>query len=75
MVDIDLEGHPKLRQDISAAMLYGSLMHHGFDRHMVTFSDGARQFDVFDHAQCWLHAARPLEKVIPVNEQQARYLP
>ena len=72
MVDIGLEGrHPRLRQDISAAMLYGSLMHHGFDRHMVTFSDGARQFDVFDHAQCWLHAARPLEKVIPVNEQQA----
>ena len=71
MVDIGLEGHPRLRQDISAAMLYGSLMHHGFDRHMVTFSDGARQFDVFDHAQCWLHAARPLEKVIPLNEQQA----
>ena len=71
MVDIGLEGHPRLRQDISAAMLYGSLMHHGFDRHMVTFSDGARQFDVFDHAQCWLHAARPVEKVIPVNEQQA----
>ena len=71
MDDIGLEEHPRLRQDISAAMLYGSLMHHGFDRHMVTFSDGARQFDVFDHAQCWLHAARPLEKVIPVNEQQA----
>ena len=35
------------------------------------FSDGARQFDVFDHAQCWLHAERPLDKVIPVNEQQA----
>ena len=42
-----------------------------FDHHMVTFSDGARQFDVFDHAQCWLHAERPLDKVIPVNEQQA----
>ncbi len=71
MDDIGLEEHPKLRQTISAAMLYGSLVHHGFDRHMVTFSDGARQFDVFDHAQCWLHAERPLDKVIPVNEHQA----
>ena len=70
MDDIGLEGHARHRQAISAAMLYGSLMHHGVNRHMVTFSDGARQFDVFDHAQCWLHAARPLEKVIPVNEQQ-----
>ena len=71
MDDIGLKGRPKLRQRVSEAMLYGSLMHHGFDRHTVTFSDGARQFDVFDHAQCWLHAARPLEKIIPVTEQQA----
>jgi hypothetical protein len=71
MDDIGLKGHPRLRQAISAAMLYGSLIYHGFDHHIVTFSDGARQFDVFEHAQCWLHAARPLEKVIPVNEQQA----
>ena len=71
MDDIGLKEHPKLRQTISSAMLYGSLIHHDFDLHMVTFSDGARQFDVFDHAQCWLHAERPLDKVIPVNEQQA----
>ena len=69
--DIGFKERPRLRQSISEGLLYGSLMHYGFDRHMVTFSDGARQFDVFDHAQCWLHAARPLEKVIPVNEQQA----
>ncbi|WP_051789247.1 IS66 family transposase [Endozoicomonas montiporae] len=71
MDDIGFKERPGLRRSISEGMLYGSLIHHGFDRHMVTFSDGARQFDVFDHAQCWLHAARPLEKVIPVNEQQA----
>ena len=71
MDDIGLREHPKLRQTITSAMLYGSLIHHDFDRHMVTFSDGTRQFDVFDHAQCWLHAMRPLDKVIPVNEQQA----
>ena len=69
--DISFKDRPRLRQSISEGMLYGSSMLHSFDRHMVIFSDGARQFDVFDHAQCWLHAARPLEKVIPVNEQQA----
>ena len=69
--DIGLEERPRLRQSISEGVLYGSLLHHGFDPHIVTFSDGARQFNVFEHAQCWLHAARPVEKVIPVNAQQA----
>lgn len=67
--DLGLNG-PRLRKRASEAMLYGSLMHHGFNQNTVTFSDGARQFNVYSHAQCWLHAARPLEKVIPVNRQQ-----
>ena len=39
---------------------------------LLRFSYGARQFNVFEHAQGWLHAARPVEKVIPVkNAHQA----
>ena len=41
-------------------MIYGSLIQHG-----------ARQFDVFKHSQCWIHAERGLAKVHPVNDQQA----
>ena len=69
MTDIGLDG-PKLRQTVCSGILYGSLIHHGFDQEITTFSDGAQQFNVFQHAQCWLHAGRPLEKVIPVNQQQ-----
>ena len=39
---------------------------------MTIFSDGAPQFNVFNHAQCWLHAERPLAKVNPVTGQQAQ---
>lgn len=67
MNDIGLTGS-RNRQRASEAMLYGSLISHGFN--LVTFSDGAGQFNVFAHAQCWVHAARPMEKVIPVNRQQ-----
>ena len=67
MDDIGLAGSGN-RQRATEAMLYGSLISHGFD--LITLSDGAGQFNVFGHAQCWVHAARPLEKVIPVNQQQ-----
>ncbi|OED40283.1 hypothetical protein ACH42_17395 [Endozoicomonas sp. (ex Bugula neritina AB1)] len=69
MTDIGLDG-PRSRQKASEGVLYGSLIHHGYNQNTVTFSDGAQQFNVYAHAQCWLHAGRPLEKVIPVNRQQ-----
>ena len=71
MDDLTLTG-PKHRQRASESLLYASLIHHGFSRNMVIFSDGAPQFNVFNHAQCWLHAERPLAKVNPVTEQQAQ---
>ncbi|MBO9483412.1 hypothetical protein [Salinisphaera sp. G21_0] len=59
MKDIGLDG-PRLQQKATESVLYGSLIHHGFNRQTVAFSNGAQQFDVYDHAQCWLHAGRPL---------------
>src|SRR5271170_6965519 len=49
--------------------LVGSLMEHGFRKDMVILSDGAGQFDILLHALCWVHAERPLKKLIPTNEQ------
>ncbi len=49
--------------------LVGSLIEHGFRKEMVILSDGAGQFDILLHALCWLHAERPLKKLIPTNEQ------
>ena len=64
-----LIGKDRFRQ-ASEALIYGSLIEHGAG-HLTTFSDGARQFDVFKHSQCWIHAERGLAKVHPVNDQQA----
>lgn len=49
--------------------LVGSLMEHGFRKDMVIVSDAAGQFDILLHALCWLHAERPLKKLIPAHEQ------
>lgn len=68
MKELGLTG--RRRQQASEAMIYGSLIQHGAG-HLTTFSDGARQFDVFKHSQCWIHAERGLAKVHPVNDQQA----
>jgi hypothetical protein len=39
--------------------LLGSLIAHGVSPELAVLSDGARQYDIFVHAACWLHAERP----------------
>jgi len=48
--------------------LLGSLIEHGVSPELVVLSDGAGQFDVLVHASCWLHAERPLARMIPFCE-------
>ena len=67
--DCGMEG-PDLRRRASEAMIYGSLVAHGVPSDLPLHSDGAGQFDVFTRSGCWLHAARPLERFIPVNPEQ-----
>ncbi len=70
MKDDGLTGKNRLQQ-ASEALIYASLIEHGLG-HLTTFSDGAQQFNVFKHAQCWVHAERLLAKIHPVDEQQAK---
>ena len=49
--------------------LLGSLIAHGVSPELVVLSDGARQFNILVHAACWVHAERPLTRMIPHNEQ------
>src|SRR5207249_7825872 len=49
--------------------LLGSLVAHGVSPELVVLSDGAPQFDVLVHAACWLHAERPLARLIPYNDK------
>jgi len=48
--------------------LLGSLIAHGVSPGLVILSDGAGQYDVLAHAACWLHAERPLARLIPYSE-------
>jgi Transposase IS66 family len=49
--------------------LVGSLIAHGVSPELAVLSDGARQYDVFVHAACWLHAERPLARMIPYSDK------
>src|SRR3954469_3879931 len=48
--------------------LLGSLIAHGVSPELVVLSDGAGQYDVLAHAACWIHAERPLARMIPYSE-------
>ncbi len=49
--------------------LLGSLIAHGVSPELVILSDGAEQYDVLAHAACWIHAERPLARLIPCGEE------
>jgi hypothetical protein len=48
--------------------LMGSLLSHGFPIDMGIMSDDAGQFNVFNHALCWIHIERGINKLIPLND-------
>jgi Transposase IS66 family len=48
--------------------LLGGLVARGVSPELVVLSDGAPQFVVFVHASCWIHAERPLAKLVPHND-------
>jgi len=49
--------------------LLGGLIARGVSKELIVLSDGAPQFVVFVHAACWIHAERPLAKLVPHNEE------
>jgi hypothetical protein len=51
----------------SEGALLGSLIAHGVSPELVVLSDGAGQYDVLAHAACWIHAERPLARLIPYS--------
>ncbi len=60
---------PRLVRITTEGALVGSLIDHGVSPELVVLSDGAGQFNIFVHAACWVHAERPLARMIPHNEQ------
>ncbi len=50
--------------------MIGSLLHHGFPMDRVILSDDAGQFNLFNHALCWIHSERKIIELIGNNESQ-----
>jgi hypothetical protein len=48
--------------------LLGGLIERGVSPQLVVLSDGAPQFDLLRHASCWVHAERPLARMVPHND-------
>jgi Transposase IS66 family len=49
--------------------LLGGLVARGISPDLGILSDGALQFVLFVHAGCWIHAERPLAKLVPYNDK------
>jgi hypothetical protein len=64
-LDITSERHVRIATE---GALLGGLLVRGLSPALVVLSDGAPQFDVFVHASCWVHAERPLARMVPYNE-------
>jgi len=47
----------------------GGLLDQGIPSYFSIISDDAGQFNVFDHALCWIHAERVINRLIPLNDE------
>ena len=59
---------PRHRKIITEGALMGGLLAHGIPANFSIISDDAGQFNVFDHALCWIHAERLINRLIPLND-------
>jgi hypothetical protein len=64
--DVTNERHVRIATE---GALLGSLIAQGVSPELTVLSDGARQFDVFVHALCWLQIERPRARLVPHNEK------
>ncbi len=68
LTELAITGERHARIATEGALL-GGLIARGVSPDLVVLSDGAPQFVVFLHASCWIHAERPLAKLVPHNDQ------
>jgi hypothetical protein len=68
LAELAIKGERHVQIATEGALL-GGLVARGISPELVVLSDGAPQFVVFVHAGCWIHAERPLAKLVPHNEQ------
>jgi hypothetical protein len=67
--DIKTKRH---RRIITEGALMGGLLAQGIPANFSIISDDAGQFNVFDHALCWIHAERIINRLIPLNDEHSK---
>ncbi len=60
---------PKNVKIVTESALIGGLTTQGIPMDLSIVSDGARQFNIFDHALCWVHAERGVNRLIPLDDK------
>jgi hypothetical protein len=61
---ISAERHVRIATE---GALLGQVIAQGVSPDLVILSDGAEQFNLLAHAACWVHAERPLVRLIPYH--------
>jgi hypothetical protein len=66
--ELAITGERRVRIATEGALL-GGLIARGVSPDLGVLSDGAPQFVLFVHASCWIHADRPLARLVPHNDE------
>jgi hypothetical protein len=66
----DLQVTPDPVRVATEGALWGAVAEHGFLQEAVIVSDDAGQFNVGEHALCWIHAERLVHKLETFTDQQ-----
>jgi len=59
---------------VTESALIGGLTTQGIPVDLSIVSDGARQFNIFDHALCWVHAERGVNRLLPINDENRGFV-
>jgi len=71
--ELQIVNHRHIKIATEGALI-GSLLYHGLPKSLVIVSDDAGQFNILNHALCWIHAERTLNKLIAPNEEKRKIL-
>jgi len=73
LAELHIVNHRHIKIATEGALI-GSMLHHGLPKSLVIVSDDAGQFNILNHALCWIHAERTLNKLIAPNEETRKSL-
>jgi len=71
--ELQIVNHRHIKIATEGALL-GSVLYHGLPRSLVIISDDAGQFNILNHALCWIHAERSINKLIAPSEEKRQIL-